>query len=453
MNLKVRFALLFTLFVAVILSISLASIYVLYYNYREEDFYKRVKKEGLNYYELVLNTESAEQEVLRMIDLQSTNVLFDEQIFILDSTGKIKFKNNTTAKYNVDADILSQVKKSNGEYRFAWDERECVVMYMPMTKMYIVSSAYDKFGIAKVKNLRLILVGVLAGGLIVTGFLSFFYVKQTMKPLTNLAYQMQLITDQNLKSRVIVKPNKDEFELIALSFNEMLDRLEKAFDMQKSFVHHASHELRTPLAIMLSQTEAALGRELSIDGYKKVLVSLKEDQQELIDLTNSLLLLSQYEQLTLDARWPKVRIDELLYETVETVNTIYPNTSIDFEFVNLPDNEEHLMVAANEALLRSAIRNLVKNACQYTYDTRVAIKLDAGEDYLKLIIENKGNQLTQKEQEKLFVPFFRGENAVAKKGYGLGLSIVNRIVQLHKGHVAYETALPDINRFILTFNK
>ncbi len=443
----------FTLFVAVILSISLAIIYVLYFNYRKEDFFRRVKREGLNYYELVTKAKNSEKAVLRMIDLQSTNVLYNEEIFILDSTKKVRHKNSDAAQFRFDSSILNLARQNSNEYRFVFEDRECVVLFVPESNMYIVSSAYDKYGIGKVQNLRFILLSVLGGGLVLTGLMSFFYVKQMMKPLTELAFQMQLITDRNLERRVLVKPNSDEFGLIARNFNEMLDRLEKAFDMQKSFVHHASHELRTPLATMLSQTEAALSKQQTAEDYQRILVSLKEDQQDLIDLTNSLLLLSQYEKISLTNNWPKVRIDEVLYETIETVNKIYPDITIAFEFETIPEQDSHLMIAANESLLTSAIRNLVKNACQYTNDNKVCIRLNATAKAIILVIENKGQQLSDDEQERLFLPFFRGENARNKKGFGLGLSIVLRIINLHKGNVQYETALHDINRFTLTFKK
>jgi len=109
------------------------------------------------------------------------------------------------------------------------------------------------------------------------------------------------------------------------------------FEMQKSFVHHASHELRTPLANMLAQTESALRREFSLEEAKEILQSLKEDQQELIELTNSLLLLSQYEKIYYTPEWPEVRIDEVLYDTIAAVKKIFPNISLSLEFIRMPE--------------------------------------------------------------------------------------------------------------------
>src|SRR3569833_866198 len=144
---------------------------------------------------------------------------------------------------------------------------------------------------------------------------------------------------------------------ISANFNGIHERLEKAFEMQKSFTHHASHELRTPLASMLAQTELALRKTLTLEEAKEVLTSLKEDQQELIELTNSLLLLSQYEKISYSSDWPMVRIDELLYDTISMVKRMFPNISVSLEFLQMPDSEINLSISGNYTLLRSAFRN------------------------------------------------------------------------------------------------
>ncbi len=82
----------------------------------------------------------------------------------------------------------------------------------------------------------------------------------------------------------------------------------RAFEIQRSFVHHASHELRTPLATMLAQTELALRKNLTVEEARKMLESLKEDQQEMVELTNSLLLLSQYEKTNTSPEWPVITV-------------------------------------------------------------------------------------------------------------------------------------------------
>jgi signal transduction histidine kinase len=451
MNLKLRFALLFTSFVAVILIISSFTIYFLYSNYRQEDFFRRVKRGGLAIYDLY-REEGNKRDSLKMIKQVSRVVLLTQTEVVLDSTGRVIYKDPDTLTHFPNKVILDKIKASD-EYTFQDDTmRQYMGIYMPDSQHYIWTSAYDRTGIKKMDNVKLILIGVLIGALLLTAFVSFFFVQSAFKPLRKLREQMQRTSDPNLAEKVIESRGNDEMKLIARSYNEMLERQKNVFNQQKSFVHHASHELRTPLASMLSQTESAFNRDLDVEGYKKTLLSLKEDQQEMIELTNSLLLLSQYEKLTFSEDWEILRIDEVLYDTIKATKKMLPQANISMEFLEIP-KEENLLIKGNEALLRSAIRNLIRNAFQYSDNKSVTISLFADDDKVELIFDNSGTQLSKEEQKSLFIPFFRGDNAIKKKGHGLGLAIVQRITDVHKGHVSYAAIENNINRFVITLYK
>jgi signal transduction histidine kinase len=232
-----------------------------------------------------------------------------------------------------------------------------------------------------------------------------------------------------------------------------MDRLTSSFDAQKSFVQHASHELRTPLAVMLSQTEVALNKPLSNDGYKNVLVSLKEDQHHMIDLANSLLLLSQFETSDVDVDWPYLRIDEILVEAISFSQRSYRDISIDFSFIQIPENESDLILKCNESLIKSVFTNLIKNGYQYSSDKKIKISILADRNEIVVTFQNSGQQLTEEESKKILLPFFRGQNADGKKGFGLGLSIIDRILALHNGMLKYCSAKNEQNIFTVKFPK
>ncbi|MCW3086788.1 MAG: two-component sensor histidine kinase, partial [Sediminibacterium sp.] len=206
-------------------------------------------------------------------------------------------------------------------------------------------------------------------------------------------------------------------------------------------------ELRTPLATMLSQTESALSREMTIDAYQKLLLSLKDDQQELIELTNSLLLISQYDESAYKENWPRLRIDEILYETVSYCKRMFPGLVAAIRFNTIPDNDDDFTIRGNESLLKSAFTNLVKNAYMYSVDKKANITLESDGDTIRVHVDSTGTQLPADEKDRIMVPFFRGDNALTTKGYGLGLAIVSRFVQLHKGTVTYTPISNDVNRF------
>ncbi len=128
------------------------------------------------------------------------------------------------------------------------------------------------------------------------------------------------------------------------------------------------------------------------------------------------------------------------------------DVNVSIEFASIPDNDLFLSIRGNDSLIRSAFRNLIKNAWLYSDNKSVAITIDATNTEVILFFDNTGNLLEPAEQERLFIPFFRASNSMQKKGFGLGLNIIQRIVALHKGSINYSIH-NDLNRFTLTFPK
>ena len=455
MNLRLRFVLLHTLLVSIILVTAFFLTYLIYSNTRENDFDKRLWVQAIASYKNFDSTYTPGQTEADLLANPSIVALASPLVVIISNEGKVVYKKTTGSKVSWDLALLAEIKKSQ-HYMFRDGYDVGLGVYMPLTGHYVIAWANDKYGLAHMEKLRLIMFFAGLGTIIITALFSFFYVMRTTEPLVKLSLQMRKISENNLKERFYIgKGNikKNEIMQISANFNGMLERLEKAFEMQKSFTHHASHELRTPLASMLAQTELALRKNLTLEEAKDVLVSLKEDQQELIELTNSLLLLSQYEKISYSSDWPMVRVDELLYDTISMVKRMFPNINISLEFLQMPENELSLSINGNYTLLRSAFRNLIKNAFQYSEDKAVAITIKANASSIEVCFDNKGKTLSLNDKDRLFIPFFRGENAIRKRGFGLGLSIVKRIIQLHHGSIDYEVVQEKTNRFTVSFLK
>ena len=282
--------------------------------------------------------------------------------------------------------------------------------------------------------------------------LAYLYVRNIVgQPLAALTRQISKIGEQDLNMRIAVPENQNELSVLAENFNALLERLKEAFEAQHTFVQYASHELRTPLANMLSETENALSKERSPETYRLTLNSLREEQSRLVEMTNSLLLLSRYKTAQLSETTPTLRIDEVLYSTIEDLKILIPEYKIVLGFSGMPDNENHLLVRGNEALLRTAFRNLLENACRYSMDQSARINLVCTPGQLEIWFENQGNTLSIVERQRLFTPFFRGDNAAGNRGYGLGLVIAQRILAIHGAGIAYQNPGPECNRFVVRF--
>lgn len=448
MNLKQRFALLFTLFVSIILFISFSAIYLFYNDFMKSEFYNRIALEGNEVYNIFSKIENTDtkgtDELIRQIYEKH---LYQEKLIITDKNRNVLFKMPDSV--NVKVPVIDKSKFKNQQYVEFSDDNEMqhVVIYKPETASYIYVSGYNTTGFRKLKNLQLILTFVFLGSLLLTAIMSFLFVNEAIKPILSLSNQMQNTNVQNLAERIQIKSSNDEISTIASNFNAMLERLKNAFESQKSFVHLASHELRTPLAIMLSQTEATLNRDQSIEEYKKTLNSLKEDQIHLVNLTNSLLMISQNDQLSFLTDTSLLRLDELIDDCMLLAKKTYSDIVIDFSFEEILENQDDLIINGNDALLKSAFFNLIKNAYQYSSDKKLQIKLFTSEHEIFIKFQNTGPQLLQTEVQKMTVPFFRGENAINTKGFGLGLSIIHRILELHLGKLTYLSSNNDMNEF------
>lgn len=454
MKLRFRFTAFFSLLFTLLLLLSIFIIYLFIEGVRKHDYNKRLWAQAYYSYSIWQHkplTDSI-KKIVADYRFSSTN---NFHIFILDSSAqKVLFQVAGNSEFLPPTKQLMTIKNNKPLYSKHGDVQIVGVHIPEPQSYYVIAYGYDRFGLARVITLGRILIMVALTGVLFIIVFAIIIVNLITKPFIRIGLQMQRITETNLEERIKIKSRNFNHEeaKIATHFNAMLDRLERAFELQRSFVHHASHELRTPLATMLAQTELALNKDLTVEEAKKVLQSLKEDQQEMVELTNSLLLLSQYERTNTSPEWPVLRLDELLYDTMGMVKRMLPNVNVSLEFAQVPDNELFLSIQGNDSLIRSAFRNLIKNAWLYSENKSVAITIDSSGNNIYLHFDNNGKLLSLEEQERLFIPFFRASNSTHRKGFGLGLNIIQRIVTLHKGSIGY-IIYNNLNRFTLQFPK
>lgn len=454
MKLRFRFTAFFSLLFTLLLLLSIFVIYLFVKGVRKHEYDKRLWAQAYYTYSSWQHkplTDSVKKIVADYRFISTNNF----HIIIVDSSAqKVVFNVNGTAEFLPAVNRLKTLKNNKPLYSTNGDVQIVSILFEEPQPCYVIAYGYDRFGLERVRTLGRMLIMVALTGVVFIIVFAIIIVNLLTKPFIRLGLQMQRITETNLEERIKIKSRRLNHEeaKIATHFNAMLDRLGRAFELQRSFVHHASHELRTPLATMLAQTELALKKDLTVEEAKKVLQSLREDQQEMVELTNSLLLLSQYERTNTSPEWPVLRLDELLYDTMSMVKRMLPNVNVSLEFAQMPDNELFLSIQGNDSLIRSAFRNLIKNAWLYSDNKSVAITIDSTGNNIYLHFDNNGKLLSLEEQERLFIPFFRASNSTQRKGFGLGLNIIQRIVTLHKGSIGY-IIYNNLNRFTLQFPK
>jgi signal transduction histidine kinase len=247
--------------------------------------------------------------------------------------------------------------------------------------------------------------------------------------------QVDSIEAANLNARVDEGNTRDELAQLAMTFNQMLERIEKAFYVQKNFIANASHELRTPLTAVSGQIEVIQMKDRSPEEYKDLLQSVLDDIRGLNLLTNRLLMLAQASSEMTKADFFSIRIDDVLWQASAELIKRHPEYKTAVSFDDLIADEGLLVVQGNEALLKSALYNLMDNACKYSPDHMVKISLQVESGFVRMNFQDNGAGIPDEDRNSIFQPFYRGKNAMHLKGHGIGLSLVEKIIHLHGGQI------------------
>jgi signal transduction histidine kinase len=452
MSIKVRSAILFTSIISLILGASFIFIYYSYKDFKEDEFFLRLEQKALTTYKFLTEVKEIDYDLLKVIDRNTINELYQEKVLIFNDSLQLIYSSIDDQAIEYSTDLLKEIKQQR-KITNHLNSQELVGIYVNHnnSKGIVIASATDKHGEKKLSNLKFILIAVYLTALLVTALLAYFFVKQSFKPIEILTKQISNINQHQLGERLPENKSNDEINLLAKNFNQMLSRIENAFKVQRSFIQHASHELRTPLANLITSCELALSKQLTNQQYAELIKSFNEEHHHLIEVTNALLMLSQYENKSYRKDDTETRVDEIIFETVDEIQKDYPAHKIKF-MIEDSLTENQLTLNINPILLKTAITNLVRNACKYGKSNEVEIALNYNlTSGLNVDFKNDGTTLSDEEVQMIMQPFYRGLNTNGQKGYGLGLSITNRIIELYNGSLTYHKR-NDNNIFKLSFH-
>ena len=437
MNYKTRLILLFVgLFFFVLTSI-LSFIYISYSEFRRDEFFERLKEKGFNTARFLINVKEVDVSLLKLIDQNSINKMYDEKILVFDTTNKLIYSSLDDKTIPYSKTIINEIRERGDKY-YVDDEGDEVVgiHYTEQGQDYVVlASAYDQYGISKLDNLKNLVIAALLLGTILIAVASYFYIRQVFRPIDELNTSIQTINENNLKEFIAVKKNRDELDKLALNYNEMLARLYKAFESQRTFVRNAAHELKTPLAVIHAKLETLEELSEGRPEIQKLTSSLIAEVDGHATLIESLLLIQRL-QSSVPIVFSDIRIDELLFESVKELNDVYPTQKISIDIDSSVQSEDHLTIHGNTLLLKICFRNLIENASLHALTNILSIRISSSSHFLHLHFINAGDDPIP--ANLIFEPFYRHTTQHEKPGNGLGLSIVKQIIELMHGTVEYK---------------
>lgn len=281
-----------------------------------------------------------------------------------------------------------------------------------------------------------ILIKAVLMGWLVSLLLSYlaglYFSGNAMQPVNHVVKEVNRITHDNLgyRLRLNKEPGKhDEIDELVITFNALLSRIESAFIAQKRFVQHASHELKTPLTAIMAETELALAKSRHPQEYERTLQVIAQETERLERITQGLLALARMEEGAFKPELDEVNICTLLEQTLTTFRLHHP----DREVIRQGQTTE-VTILGNAQLLQIAILNILDNAVKYS-SGKIIVRIGSNAHELTVAVEDSGIGIPAAELSRIRSPLFRGSNAGAVQGAGLGLSLADRIVKVHEGQL------------------
>jgi signal transduction histidine kinase len=311
--------------------------------------------------------------------------------------------------------------------------------YSIQGKTYIVFvSARDMAG---EHELDILLKAMVAGWLVslVFAYLAgLYFSSNALQPVKHVVHDVNMITEENLSYRLNMKKDRsqiDEIDELILTFNALLNRIERAFIAQKRFVQHASHELKTPLTSILAEAELALSRERNVEDYKRSLTVVLDETDRLVRTTQGLLTLARLEEGNSNhMEMETVSIAELCVNCLKTIQLHHPQRTL-----TLNRTSENIFVFGNAQLLENALINILDNAVKYS-EGEIFIDTQTVKDECVIRVTDQGIGIPQADLEKIRSPLYRASNVNNIPGAGLGLALVERIANVHAGEIEIESS-------------
>lgn len=281
---------------------------------------------------------------------------------------------------------------------------------------------------------------------IVLATAGFVIIHRITKSLSYLSSRMQLISSKNLEERILDLKGRDEIGILAQTFNNLLDRLNSAFKRERQFITDVAHELKTPMATLQSSFEIVLSRERRKEEYKKLIKEAIEETSEISSLLKNILDLAWMETPHDPQKMRKFDLTELMDDLFEITQKMALQKKINVEKLF----ERDVYIRGFQDKLGRALLNIIDNAVKYTsYGGRILLRLEKNPRRAIVTIEDTGHGISTEDLPHIFDRFYRG--AVNEKvfGAGLGLSICQSIVNLHKGEIHIKSKLGKGSVFVI----
>ncbi|RXJ93624.1 two-component sensor histidine kinase [Malaciobacter molluscorum] len=358
---------------------------------------------------------------IRLLKIDDTYEVINSTIFpndIKENINELKNINKNSIVFNYQKDyIISQMKLFLNNQNYVVE----------------VATNFDTIN-STLENILYILFFIVPIILIISIIAGYFLIYKSFVPIELMLNNLKNINASDLSKRLESKNMNDEIDLLANEINNLLQRLQLSFEKISQFSSDASHELKTPLTIIRGEIEIALRKDRTTKEYKESFENCLDEILVIQQTIDDLLFLAKEEYEVLEKTKEDVYLDEVTNEAYKEMLSFAKLRDIKL----LCKIDEPIQIKGHHKLLKIAIKNIIKNAITFSHKNEdVYIKNYSDDAYYIISIEDKGIGISKEDQKKIFEKFFRTDKSRNKEsgGTGLGMSIVKKIVKIHKGEI------------------
>ena len=280
------------------------------------------------------------------------------------------------------------------------------------------------------------------------GVVTYFISGHALRPIREFSDKIEEVQVQNLSDSRIEENNVKELNQLGISYNNMLERLSDAFEIQRQFTANAAHELRTPLALM--QVQLDLYNSATHPGNDadtlQTIKMITEQNDKLNRMVKTLLDMSELQTVGRD---DKIILDAIVEEVLADLEPLAVEKNI-----KLIGKCEDATMIGSDILIYRLVYNLVENAIKYNHPLgQVTVTAYQRNKHVYLSVEDTGSGIPKELRERVFEPFFRVDKSRSRElgGVGLGLALVREIVRVHDGSICIKSGKTGGTIFEVTF--
>jgi len=279
---------------------------------------------------------------------------------------------------------------------------------------------------------RRIFIATMIGLIALAAGIGWFMARRAVSGVEAVTLTARQISDGNLEKRVPVRARGDEIDQLATTFNEMLDRLQRLVTEIREMSDNIAHDLKSPITRIRGMAEVTLATDKSIAAYEGMTASTIEECDRLLDMINTMLMISKTESGVDKPRREEIDLVRLVREACELFEP-----SAEEKGVLLGCRTPEICLFPGDArLIQRMLSNLIDNAIKYTTNGSVSISLEEGKQgVIVMSVTDTGIGISTEDLPRIFDRFYRGDQSRSQPGIGLGLSLARAIARAHDGDI------------------